>query len=253
MSSQDPVPLPLKFVGYGDESITAHAIVYSAAVFSVQKRSDAEAALSAAKQSIGLTDTDRIHCKNMFGNDARRKTCWGRVTPEKISLMLERLCESLVPIQERPISFMMPRSGMTFKPLEPEEKPTSLEGKGIASIGCNAVYTILVERYGYGAINLCIDPDATKIPWLDGKQKQAQNTKGNYISLGPHIEPPRVSPQIGDPKTHCLLEIAALYAYISAQSASSQGGWKSRWWLELFRVINPEIVRFNPASGTRLT
>lgn len=253
MTRQAPTSLPLGFIGYGDESLTDQAIAYSAAVFSVGRHAEAEAVLSKAKRSVGLTDGDRIHCKSMFGNDARRKTCWGKVSPEKITWMIEQLCDSLVEIQERPISFVMSRSRMRIAPLEAEERPTLLEGKGIASMGCMAVFTALIERYGYGAIDLWIDPDATKIPWFDGKKKQAQNTRGNFIDLGPHIEPPRISPQIGTPEIHHLLEIADLYAYISAQSAAAQGGWRSQWWLERFRTINPEILRFKPASGTNLT
>lgn len=129
MTTQDPTTKPVEFIGYGDESITPQAIVYSVAFFSVQKQIEAEAALSASKRLVGLTDEDRIHCKSMFGHHARQKTCWGKVSPEAITSMLEQLCEMLTPIQERPISFFMPNTRMTFDPLGPGGNPTLLDPK----------------------------------------------------------------------------------------------------------------------------
>ncbi len=169
MTRQDPTPKPVAFIGFGDESVTPQAIVYSVAIFSIQKQIEAEAALSDAKRTVGLTDEDRIHCKSMFGEHARLKTCWSKVTPESIRSMIEKLCETLAPIQERPISFFMPNTSISIEPLEPSEKPALLESKGIASMGCMGIQTILVERYGHGATNLWTDPDTTKIPWWQGK------------------------------------------------------------------------------------
>ncbi|HPV83385.1 MAG TPA: hypothetical protein PK866_09680 [Nitrospira sp.] len=253
MTTQDPTAKPVEFIGYGDESITPQAIVYSVAIFSVQKQIEAEAALSASKRLVGLTDEDRIHCKSMFGHHARQKTCWGKVSPEKISWMIEQLCAKLASLQERPISFIMPNTRISIDPLESGGKPTLLDAKGIASLGCSMIQPILVERYGYGATILWTDPDRTKIPWWGGQTRQAQNTRGVFVDLGSHIEPPRITPQIGQPKIHRLLEIADLYAYISAQSVSSQGGVRHRWWFDRLRTINPERLLFDPAPGTRVT
>lgn len=253
MTREDPTPKPVAFIGYGDESITPEAIVYSVAIFSIQKQIEAEAVLSAAKRSVGLTDEDRIHCKNMFGDHARRRTCWGKVSPEQISMMIEQLCKALVPIQERPISFVMPNTGLSIDPLEPDGTPTLLDAKGIASLGCSMIQTTLIDRYGYGATTVWTDPDTTKIPWWEGQRRQAQNTRGGYIDLGSDIEPPRISPNIGDPTIHRLLEVADLYAYISAQSASLQGGERSRQWRERLRIIDPEFRQLGLAPGTRFT
>ena len=253
MTRQDPTPLPLQYLGYGDESLTDEAIVYSVAIFSIEKQAAAEAALCEAKQSVGLSTDDRIHCRSMFGNMARAKTCWSKVEPKSITSMIERLCETLAAIQERPFIFVAPRSWLNIAPLEPEGQPTSLDEKGIASIGFDGIHAHLFERYGYGAINVWIDPDSSKIPWFDGRRRQAHNTKGTFIDLGSHIEPPRISPKIGAPKTHRLLEIADLYAYISVQATSKNGGWKNRWCRELLLTIEPELLRFEPAPGTEQT
>ena len=60
------------------------------------------------------------------------------------------------------------------------------------------------------------------------------------MDLGPGIEPPRSEPVIaGEPKPP-LLEIADLYAYVAARAHSTEGGWKERWFQEVYSIINPE-------------
>jgi len=130
-------------------------------------------------------------------------------------------------------------------PSHPSEKSpgVSLDEKGQAAIGFQSLSFHLTQVYGYGRAKLWIDPDHTKIPWLNGRA-QANFTRSGFMDLGPDIEPPESEPIIATGTKPLLLEIADLYAYVTARAHTGKGGWKDRWFQELYSIINPERFLF---------
>lgn len=226
--------------GYADESITAEVVVCAAALFPVAEVVAAEAALASLKTGLGLPPTTSLHCRVIFNSNARRGKPWEAIAPKAINLAIERLCRDLASIGLRPITFVAPRSPI-FMPGPPgaESEGTSLDEKGQAAMGFQAISFHLAQLHGFGTVKLWIDPDKTKIQWLNGKT-QANLTRSGFMDLGPGIEPPKSEPLIEDDPKPPLLEIADLYAYVSARAHSAKGGWKDRWFQEVYSIINPE-------------
>ena len=226
--------------GYADESITAYVVVCAAAIFPVAKVVTAEAALVSLKTGLGIPSTTSLHCRVIFNSNARRGTPWEAIEPKAINSSIESLCRDLRSIGLRPIAFVTPRLSI-FMPGPPgaESEGTSLDEKGQAAPGFQAISLHLTNLHGVGAVKLWIDPDKTKIPWLNSKT-QANLTRSGFMELGPGNQPPRSEPLIGGVSKPPLLEIADLYAYVSARAISAKSGWKDSWFQKVYSIINPE-------------
>jgi hypothetical protein len=252
MERAQPTPAELRYYGYGDESITDEFIAFGTAIFAIDRIPEAEAIIAQAKSSIGLDQSERLHARVMFHAPARRNTAWEDIHPNDIASMVVRLLEELKKIGERPLIFVSPTSRIVFPGFDNQKSSeTRLEDKGVAALGFQGIQVNLVQRYGYGGIKIWVDPDKSKIPWLGGRHSQANSTRSGFVDLGPDIEPPRVTPESSDCPNPKLLEVADLYAYVTAQAYSKKGGEKVRRFQELFKLIYPEQVFFEPAPGTK--
>lgn len=224
---------------YADESITPNIIVCAAAVFPIAHIPVAEIGLALMKEALGIPPTTPLHCRIVFnGNERRRDPEWKNVSPKALNSAIVTLCKSLAVIGHRPIAFVSKPTSVII-PSAPEEqsKGTMLDVKGQAAIGFQVLGFHLTQLYGYGAAKLWIDPDNTKIPWLNGKT-QANFTRSMFMDLGPGIEPPESEPIIETVSKPPLLEIADLYSYVTAKAHTTSGGWKNRWFQELYSIIN---------------
>jgi len=252
MERAQPTPVELRYYGYGDESITDEIITFGTAIFAIDRVPQAELAIAQAKTSIGLDQNEEIHSRVMFHAPARRNTAWEKIHPDDIFAMVTRLFEELKNIGERPLIFVSPPLELKIPgPDEKKDRETQLKGKGLASLGFQNIHFHLVQRYGYGGIKIWVDPDKSKIPWLGGRRNQANSTRSGVVDLGPGIEPPRVAPEISECPNPKLLEAADLYTYVTAQAYSQKGGEKVRRFQELFKLIYPEQVFFEPAQETK--
>ena len=237
---RDPTRVEHTISGYADESITPKVVVCAAALFPVAAVVAAEEVLASMKMDFGLPPTTPLHCSVIFHSSERRRTPWGNINPKALNSSIESLCRNLASIGLRPIVVMAPNPSIFIsKPPDTKSEETPLDAKGQAAVGFQAMSFHLTKLHGFGAVKLWIDPDPTKIPWLNGK-RQANFTRSSFMDLGSNIEPPRSEPLIeGNPKP-ILLEIADLYAYVSARAHSEKGGWKNRWFQDMYSIINPE-------------
>jgi hypothetical protein len=225
---------------YADESITDEVVVCAAAVFSVDRVAEAETALNSIKAGLGLPQEASLHCSQIFHGNKRQGTPWGRIPAQEIDCAIEKLCTELAGICLRPVIFVAPRSPIVIPgPPGTESKSRSLDTKGQAAMGFQTLGFHLTRQYGFGTVKMWVDPDSTKIPWLNGNA-QANSTRSGFMDLGPEFEPPKFEPLIvGNPKP-VLLEIADLYAYASSRAHSRAGGWKNRWFQKIYSIISPE-------------
>ena len=146
--------------------------------------------------------------------------------------VIKALCEALSGISHRPIVVVAKPTSVVV-PRVPGEEPKDaiLDAKGQVAIGFQTLGYHLTRVYGYGATKLWLDSDRTKIPWVKGKT-QANLTRSPFMDLGSDIEPPKFEPIIETGPKPRLLEIADLYAYITAQAhmagvVGSIGGFKN--------------------------
>jgi hypothetical protein len=242
---KQPTKVEHSVSAYADESITSKIIVCAAAVFPVAQVFVAETALASMKEALGLSSTTPLHCRIIFnGSERQRHPEWKNVSPQAINAEIVALCQSLLVIGHRPISVVSKPTTVVIPSAPGEESNgANLDGKGQAAIGFQTLGFHLTQLYGYGATRLWIDPDSTKIPWLKGKA-QANFTRSLFMDLGPGVEPPKYEPIIETVSKPPLLEIADLYSYVTAQAHTAKGGWKDRWFQELYAIINPERFIF---------
>lgn len=244
---KEPTRVEPTISGYADESITSKVVVCAAAIFPVTKVTAAEAALASFKTGLGLPPTTSLHCRVTFHSKARLGTPWEAINPRDIHSAIESLCRNLTRIGLQPVAVDAQNSPL-LNPGAPgtESDGTPLDGKGRAAIGFQTLSFHLTQLHGFGAVKLLIDPDRSKIQWLNGRT-QANFTRSSFMDLGPGIEPPRSEPVIaGEPKPP-LLEIADLYAYVIAQAYSTEGGWKGRWFGRVSSIINADRFEWTAA------
>ncbi|HSL03665.1 MAG TPA: hypothetical protein VK901_09020 [Nitrospiraceae bacterium] len=218
---------------YADESIAPNIIVCAAAVFPVEQVSSAETSLASMKDALRLSPATPLHCRIVFnGSERKRHPEWKNVSPKAINSVIKALCVGLSGISHRPIVVVAKPTSVVI-PRVPGDEPKDaiLDAKGQVAIGFQTLGYHLTRVYGYGATKLWLDPDRTKIPWLKGKT-QANLTRSPFMDLGPDIEPPKFEPIIETGPKPRLLEIADLYAYITAQAhmggvVGSIGGFKN--------------------------
>lgn len=231
---------------YADESITPDIIVCAAAVFPIAHVPVAETHLASMKEALGVSPTTPVHCRILFnGNERKRHPEWKKVSPDNLNAAITGLCKALVVIGHRPIAFVSKPISVGMPPApNGNTKGTILDAKGLAAFGFQAINFHLTKLYGQGATKLWIDPDTTRIQWLNGKA-QANSTRSTFMDLGPNIEPPKSEPIIETVSNPPLLEIADLYSYITCKMHTASGGWKNRWFQDLYSIVNPERFVFN--------
>jgi len=235
---------------FADDSITEEVIVCAAAVFSAKRVKAAEDALAEAKKSIGISPETVLHCRVIFSGDARRGTEWESIDPKGIYDMVGHLCESLRPLGHKPlVAVIDPRQvpPLPVAPGVPNREPTE---KAIASLAYSAVSNGLVRVHGPATVRLWIDPDSTRIPWGAG-HRRADRTRSMFIDLGPGHQPLEVVPQVLDSPKPRLLELADVYAYVTAQAHSQRGGQRMERFRTLYRIIEPGQWSFSfPAASS---
>jgi len=215
------------------------------ALYRQEKVAEAERILAGAKEAAGVPLTARIHCRVLFSGDARRRSEWANVSAERVNEMIRELCRDLQPLGERPLVAVIDPRSVPVVPAAGGAPEIRLTDKGIASTAYQAVLPFLYMRYGPDGYRLWIDPEKTRIPW-GARHQRADSTRGIFVDFAPTMrplaEPIELQPEVQEPKPS-LLEVADVYAYVTARAHASRGGRQGKYFEELFGVVNPEVVR----------
>jgi hypothetical protein len=204
---------------YGDESIKPDVTVFAVAVFPDNRVAEAEVVLATEKQSIGVPPEAILHCSELFHQSKREKTAWKNVTIDTIWSMLFTLCAKLNAISHPPIVSVIPSEEVPAGAVAPESPLGALDRKGLATLGYTTVQIGLIQRYGIKEVRLWLDPDKAKIQWGQ-KRRKADSTRSVFYDEGHGQEPPLIKPEFTSNPKPRLLEVADLYAYVSANAAS---------------------------------
>lgn len=205
---------------------------------------EAERILAAAKEAAGVPATARVHCRELFSGDARRRSAWTQVSAERVNELVLQLCRELRPVGERPLVAVIDPRRVPVVPAGERAPEIQLTDKGIASTAYQMVLPFLYMRYGQDGYRLWIDSEKTQIPW-GSRRRRADLTRSTFVDFAPTMEPlaepKELQSELQEPKP-TLLEIADIYAYATARAQISRGGRQGRYFEELFTIINPELV-----------
>ncbi len=230
---------------FGDDSVMDDIVTCGIALYQQERVAEVERILGAAKGTAGVPQTARIHCRVLFSGDARRRSEWADVTAERVNKIILDLCCALQPVGERPLVAVMDPRNVPVVPASDGAPEIRLTDKGVASTAYQAVLPFLYMRYGQGGFRLWIDPDMTQIPW-GARRQRADSTRGTFVDFTPSmqslVEPIELQAEVQESKPP-LLEVADVYAYVTARAHASRGGRQGRYFEELFAVISPEVIR----------
>jgi hypothetical protein len=244
-ATEDPAPT---IVGFADDTARNERLVCAVVLLSSAQRLHAESILRNAKASVGVAADVPIHCRQMFLEAARRKTPWRFVSRRTIQGMLWHLCETLKPLSERPVVCMIERSSIPPGVGGAGSMFEGLEDKGIATFAYVAAFTHIAQSFPAQSVRVFIDRDKTKIPWGPGRKQQAQLTRQvDLDSVRSRANERFVAHPVSDPKP-ALLELADLYAWMTARAHYSVPDAIVMWCRELYRVIDPTPVGFEFSS-----
>src|SRR5437867_1441556 len=95
--------------------------------------------------------------------------------------------------------------------------------KRLASFAYQMIFTPVMQRFEAGSVRVYIDPDKTMIPIGAGSRTHAERTRGVFIDLEAGREPYRFDLQVDDESKPAVLEVADVYAWITARAYSSSG------------------------------
>ena len=230
---------------FADDSVTQNVVACAVAVFQEERVAAAEEILCSEKVAVGIPADERLHCRVMFSDHGRRGTPWEQLGPKGVYALVERICERVRHLSERPLVSVVDPRGVPPGPLTPGGPIRALDPKAIATMTYMGAWGGLLRRHQVGGFRLWIDPDSTKIQWGSGR-RQADSTRGMYVDLGAGQEPPFLEPTFSEGPPPALLQLADVYAYIAVQSHGGRGGWRTRWFQGLYAAIDAQVETMVP-------
>jgi len=229
---------------FGDQSAGPEVVSYGIFVVPSHQVATTEATLEKIKVQYGRGAKARLHCREMFSGEARRKTEWADLSIDDVFSLYAQL---ITTISNRDIQKIAAVARKT-------KFPRSIPGAGVwpkielgdeqlaASCG-NAVMIPFAQNPGFSKIRFWADANKSKILWM-GQKRQAINALDGFIDIGANAEPPRVRPQpLGGP-IGPLLEVADFVAYICQRGLSRRSNnleLKSRY-RNLFKLSDITII-----------
>ena len=221
-------------MAFGDESESDTLLIYALAIFRTERTQDARAVLSRMKQSLGVPDEARLHCRVVFSGQQRRRSAWAGVNPLRIEQAVRDLVAEMRQLGERPEIGVIDRRQVPPLPVAPGHADREWHGKETLALAANVAIMGAVSKYGADHVRFIIDQDKTQIR-RGLRRQQADSTRGLFLDVGAGHEPVRIEPVVQDDS---LLEIADLYAYVTLRAHARPPG---RLFLELFNAMQPHM------------
>lgn len=214
------------FCAFGDESTAYQWVSYALVGFWADALTAAEAIVSEEKTRFGVNPAERLHCRELFNDQARRKTAFAGLSRDKIidlyasiALRLRMLgalyAVGLVNRGQAPPKMAIPWATGQIR----ESRTVRLSDKHLALFAFMGAAGQLNEALTVDSkVRVIIDPDTTLIDWFGKTREQAWRIYGRI-----HMDIPAQwsQPEIPSSKP-ALLEIADLAAYVSPRVRSEQ-------------------------------
>jgi hypothetical protein len=194
------------------------------------------AAIRTTKGRRGIPGDARIHCREIFAGDRRRKSAFRILNPNEVHELISECVEAVsgsgatwwgawVDRQRYPLQLQLGQ----------QERPFDVTAKHLAGLACFSALVNLEHNVG-PEYRLAFDPDPTKIDWGLARRMQATHfarTHSNAVPLPDEQQP--------------LLEMADIGAYAVAQSFLADlepGNRKAKRVAPLLKLMRMSIGRF---------
>jgi hypothetical protein len=102
--------MAVMYEAFGDESCGTEYVAYGTLLLEDHQRTDAEDILAKIKLSYGGNPDCRLHCRELFSGDARRKTPWSHLSIDDVFKLYTDLMTELVSVGMRRLVTFAQRS-----------------------------------------------------------------------------------------------------------------------------------------------
>ncbi|HVI52077.1 MAG TPA: hypothetical protein VM661_12765 [Candidatus Sulfotelmatobacter sp.] len=241
---------------YGDESIDEKFVSYGVIAIDFDKINIAENIIIDAKTSLGAPAESRLHCRELFAGDARRKTSFSHLTTDDVFGMYEGIFRKLSSIGCRNISAVAKTS--EFPKILPGgkmetvndgiERPdvytksVNVTGKQIAVYCAWASMIPLSKNPGFSQVTFIPDIDNSSIEWFHGKTEQTNPLNNFYIENSTTKQPEKLNTLVIKDNKPPLLELADCIAYTSRRVMNNSMIGIGKKFMALYNAISPEEV-----------
>jgi hypothetical protein len=205
---------------YGDESIGGDVVVYALAVSLSEHVGIAEDFIARKKWAHSVDESARIHCRELFSGDLRKKGPWSRLSLGDVLTLCKEIVIGLRSIGICFVIVVAVKSAFpkAFK-MQPPFPDIALREKQLALVCANASVMPLLSWFGHERFNFWPDPDVTRVDWL-GQHRKIITTPGFFTDFG----------GVGDQVVHgvvagnkpALLEAADVVAYAAQRALSRE-------------------------------
>jgi hypothetical protein len=232
-----------KFLLYGDESCSNSAVVYALVGIRPSERKQTEDMLAVIKREFGAPPEARLHCRELFAGDARRKSSWAHLSLDRVFELYESLAQHLsaLPVA-RVIGFADRRHLPTSLPGEDWVPRLVFAPKEVAAWCATAALVPFHRHVGLAKVKLWVDPDRTKIDWM-GRGQQFINAISGWVSHDPN-PPERITPEPISGAPPQLIELADFIAYFAARVLSPEARRDKSRFGAIYSVVEPMRVDF---------
>lgn len=199
------------WVLFGDESTALDMVTYGVVGFDSASRANAATfAFQRAIRGAGAAHDGRVHCKELFSGEARKRTSWAHLTERQTWDLVVVLIETL---RDHSAQFYL---GVVYKDTFPAEIPSgptqsvrlvNEHGYAFGFLAAAGAFVHVGARRGY-----------TRNVFLINEQMG----KARFWGMG-HIQIRRMMEATGlrpQPNNHLLLDGADIFAYAAARALS---------------------------------
>lgn len=247
---------------YGDESLGITHITY--AVFSMPEeyQRPVEDKIAEIKRAYGGTETDRLHCRELFHSGHRQKTPWAKLTNDRVFALYGDVAKAINegPVRrivayarraDFPKDFLVGAldNGQEVPPI-PNIKNYLMRDKEFAAQCAHGALLPLSKTPGFNNVRFWPDQDRSKIQWFVGSH-QASRAASLLVSVGKDGQAERVQLMRAEGIKPVLLDVADLIAFVSQRASTGGSSPDDRRFADLFREIAPERIRMglSPDGG----
>lgn len=235
---------------FGDEGTSANGqyALFSFVGFEPAKVQAALEVLRRTKEKFGVSNTARLHCRELFAGDKRAKTEWRVLKPKEPIEVCRYLTTELFHL--RPLwAYGYVDMGALRELPDPTTMRTSFppsdgspgiedampfgsgQAQRFAYLGAGWSFR---ERFSNGA-RFWVDKDRTQLDWLNGKKGQAHN-------LNPILPCSIELPSGWIP----MLEIADVFAYAAGRCLAKDQRFGASVFRTMHRRYGPKMSEFTP-------
>lgn len=226
------------FHAFGDESSFKEIVVYGVVVLHDFHMNPFQRFLVNLKLAYGVPSWAKLHCREVFNGDAKKKTGWKRLSETQVFQFSADVLTGLV---ASGASFFV---GAVDKNEYPSELTTSVSSskttmgnKQLTALVFQGALLPLSEVFQSQKIRLYADSDKTLVSFFGRKGRADKNYKFANPLTGTMFHP-----EINEGRgKHQLMEVADLFAYVAAHALSGESARNKDRFRALYQICKPTL------------